>query len=108
MHPYLNAASTFEKQTDTFQSSLTMAPTEDPHLLFPKRLRKYTGRFLAKASGDMGSAETMGPTMPGQVFPEKRCSMAVMLPRFFSAPIVSEQTVKLRNKLIKNNLESRA
>lgn len=44
-----------------FISSVTMAPIEDRHLLLPKRLRKHSRRFLAKASGGMGSAKTMPP-----------------------------------------------
>lgn len=67
----------FERQTDIFLSSVTMAPIEDPHLLLPKRLRKHSRRFLAKASGGMGSAKTTPPTMP---VPEERCSWQGCIP----------------------------
>lgn len=88
-----------------FISSVTMAPIEDRHLLLPKRLRKHSRRFLAKASGGMGSAKTMPPH---HACPRGEMLMAGMRPCFFSAPVFSEQTVKQHNKLIKNNLESRA
>lgn len=68
---FISECSVFEKQTDIFLSSMNMAPTEYPHLLLPKRLRKHSRRSLAKASGGMGSAETMAPTTP---VPEERRS----------------------------------
>lgn len=72
---------------------------------FAKEIKKTQQKILGK--GFWGHGKYRNNT-PHHACPQGEMLMAVMHPCFFSALVFSEQTVKLHNKLIKNNLESRA